>query len=172
MTEQTSPSVSIRDFFTREDANEGTTLPLFTPSGDPTDHWIKIRSIDSDEYRKAEMDMRRAIYSNPVEEGPKREAWLVEQRTKLIASLVIGWSLPDPCTIVAREELVREAPALSDKIEELASKRALFVKKKPQTFSGSPSNTSTSPSQSKAAKPQSGARLRKSSAKPRGSQKS
>ena len=47
--------MSMADFFTADEANEGEKLPLYTPDGVATSHYITVRGVDSDAYRLAQM---------------------------------------------------------------------------------------------------------------------
>jgi hypothetical protein len=58
----TSSILNMDAFYTRQKANEGIQLPLFLPDGTKTDHWIRIRGIDSDAFRIA----------NDTEHGDRR----------------------------------------------------------------------------------------------------
>ena len=49
------------DFFTRAKANEGERMPLSLPDGTPTDEWLQIRGVDSDEFRVALDEFRREL---------------------------------------------------------------------------------------------------------------
>ena len=45
--------VGMDAFFTRDKANEGIKVPLRTPEGKETDHYLVIRSQWSDDFQKA-----------------------------------------------------------------------------------------------------------------------
>lgn len=123
-------------FFTRAAANEGIVLPLYTPDGKRSEHWVRIRGVDSDEFRLAENEARReAVAIASIEDETVREKAAVEARLRLIASLVIGWSFEAECTRDTVVEFLREAPQIADAIDRAAAKRALFFASR---SSGSP----------------------------------
>lgn len=122
--------MSIKDFFTRENANEGIEVPLYRPgSKEKSGEWIRIRGVDSDEFRAAELESKRAMRSileNPdIKDKDKRHR---EELTKLLASLVISWSFPEECVRENIIELLSNAPQIEDAINTLAANRALFFK--------------------------------------------
>jgi hypothetical protein len=60
----TSSILDMGAFYTRQKANEGIQLPLFLPDGTKTDHWIRIRGIDSDAFRIAnDTEHRNALHA-------------------------------------------------------------------------------------------------------------
>lgn len=122
--------MSIKDFFTRENANEGIEVPLYRPgSKEKSGEWIRIRGVDSDEFRAAELESKRAMRSilenQDIKDKDKRHR---EELTKLLASLVISWSFPEECTRENIIELLSNAPQIEDAINTLAANRALFFK--------------------------------------------
>lgn len=122
--------MSIKDFFTRENANEGIEVPLYRPgSKEKSGEWIRIRGVDSDEFRAAELESKRAMRSileNPdIKDKDKRHR---EELTKLLSSLVISWSFPEECSRDNILELLSNAPQIEDAINTLAANRALFFK--------------------------------------------
>lgn len=141
MGKSETDSIGISDFFTRQSANEGTKVPLTLPDGTETEHWIRIRSVDSDEYRKAEAAMKREIYSWDEEDAATREEFLDNATLRLRASLIISWSFEEKCDEKAKLEMVKEAPAIGDRLEAISQKPVLFIKKKPGVSSKSPKST-------------------------------
>jgi hypothetical protein len=127
MKENTSPS----QFHTRQSANEGIDLPLSLPDGTATEHKIKIRGVDSEVFRKAEIESRRRAMEAAATKGKEGIApsEQLEERLFLIASLVISWSFEQECTIENVKAFLREAPQVADQIDSLAAKRSLFFKK-------------------------------------------
>lgn len=122
--------MSMKNFFTRESANEGIEVPLYDPqSGKRTDEWIRIRGVDSDEFRGAELVVKRAM--RLIVEDPKiidKDERHRAELTGLVASLVISWSFPEECTRKNVIEFLKNAPQIEDSINQLATKRALFFK--------------------------------------------
>lgn len=125
----------IEQFFTREKAEKGKELPLFFPDGSISEHSIFIRGIDSDHFKAAErQSVRRAV--DLTEQRKKDELTdeqvekeYEEEKLKLVASLVIRWTLPDDFTEENVIQLLREAPQIKDKINSLAADRKSFFGK-------------------------------------------
>lgn len=127
MTNKTQPSSGMEEFFTREKASLGIQLPLYTPSGAKTKHWLRIRGIDSDEFRAAEADARRdAMRVAAIENLEERRLAIQDAQRSLIATLVIGWSFPEECSHDNVMKFFREAPQIQDAVDKAASRRALF----------------------------------------------
>ena len=124
------------DFFTRAKANEGERMPLSLPDGTPTDEWLMIRGVDSDQFRHALDEFRRksltaASIKDLEEKAEKAEA----ARLELNAALVIGWSLDAEFTEAALLEFLREAPYVAAEVDRFASDRRRFFGK---SSTGSP----------------------------------
>jgi len=80
--------VSMEAFFTREKANEGIEVPLYLPSGEKSEHWLRIRGVDSDHFRLAEADSRRkAIDIATIEDTLERAKAIADAKLALIAEL-------------------------------------------------------------------------------------
>lgn len=147
--------IGMEAFYTRQKANEGIKLPLHLPSGEPTEHWLHIRGVDSDEFRLAEAESRRDALRVASIEDPRERAKAIDQaKIDLLAHLVIGWSFDKECTLEAVKEFLREAPQIADAIDRAASQRALFfgVKSSSSQDSPKPSSDSTN-DQKEASKP-------------------
>lgn len=118
------------DFFTRSKANEGEKLPLSLPDGTLTDEWLLIRGVDSDEFRDALDEHRRAILANAA---IKDETERAEQNRlaglKLHCALVVDWSFDAEFTQEAIEEFLQEAPHLAVEVDNFASNRKRFFRK-------------------------------------------
>lgn len=137
--------IGMEAFYTRQRANEGIKLPLYLPTGEPTEHWIHIRGIDSDEFRLAEVESRRdALRVASIEDPRERAKALEEAKIDLLAHLVIGWSFDKECTHEAVKEFLREAPQIADAIDRAASQRALFFAKESSNSQNSPKPSSDS----------------------------
>lgn len=129
-------------FFTRSIANEGIELPLYSPTGEKTEHWLRVRGIDSDEFRMAEANSKRdAFQVASVEDHMERARLIAESQRKLISSLVVGWSFEQECTQAAVMDFFREAPQIQEAVDRAASRRSLF-------FAGRSSSSPLSPSTS------------------------
>lgn len=130
MTDKTNANTSafgMEAFFTREKASLGVKLPLYTPTGAKTEHWLRIRGIDSDEFRAAEADARRdAVRVAGIEDLEERRLAIQDAQRSLIATLVIDWSFEQECTHENVMKFFREAPQIQDAVDKAASRRALF----------------------------------------------
>lgn len=143
--ETTDKKPAMEAFFTRSIANEGIQLPLYTPTGEKTEHWLRIRGIDSDEFREAEADAKRdafriASMENPVERAKE----IKESKLRLISSLVLGWSFEKEFSREAVMDFFREAPQIADAVDNAASRRALFFAGRSSSSPLTPSTSSVS----------------------------
>lgn len=119
------------DFFTRAKANEGERMPLSLPDGTPTDEWLLIRGVDSDQFRTALDDFRRELLAvtslkDENEKTDKTEA----ARLKLNAALIIGWSFEAEFSEPALLEFLRESPYIAAEVDRFASDRRRFFGKR------------------------------------------
>jgi len=138
----------MKEFFTKQVANEGIKLPLIRPSdGSETAHWLQIRGIDSDAYHRATRrykselpDIAATIAS--IDDEAKRldftDSARSEQEVKLMASLVAGWSFDEPCTEENVIEFLTQAPQVSDAIDKIAGKRSRFFTNNSASLKSSP----------------------------------
>ncbi|MGI9277482.1 MAG: hypothetical protein ACR2PT_21870 [Endozoicomonas sp.] len=118
------------NFFTRQKANEGIKLPLVTPDGETTEHFIMIRGIDSDAFREAETEARRsALQVAAIEDEVARNEAITAEKLTLMTSLVLDWSFDQTCSPDYIRNFLREAPQIADQIDQLAAKRSLFFAK-------------------------------------------
>lgn len=118
-------------FYTREKANEGIRLRLSTPEGAPTEHWIQIRGIDSDQYRRAQTALsRRAVEVAMIEDSDEYAAALDRMEQESRAALVIDWSLPIGLSTKEIVKFFQSAPQISDEVFRQAKSRTLFFNKK------------------------------------------
>lgn len=132
-------------FYTRERANEGIEVPLYTPDGQKTEHWMRIRGVDSDAFRLAEADSRRdAMRIAAIEDEKERSKEIAEAKLRLIAALVMDWSFDEECNEKNVIEFLRQAPQIADVIDQIAGKRALFFAKKSSSSQNLPSTNSGS----------------------------
>lgn len=132
-------------FFTRQRANEGIELPLDLPDGTPTKHRIRIRGVDSDQFRAANADSRRRLAELVMnrEKATVDPADTDNERFRLLASLVVSWTFELECTPDNVVTLLREAPQLAEQIDRIAAKRSLFFRNGSPTSSPSlPQNSS------------------------------
>lgn len=119
------------DFFTRAKANEGERMPLSLPDGTPTDEWLLVRGIDSDEFRMATDEFRRELLALASLKDEKERAEKSEAaRLKLNAAFVIGWSFEVEFTRDALLEFLRESPYITAEVDRFASDRRRFFGKR------------------------------------------
>lgn len=124
-------------FHTRAKSSEGVNVPLMLPDGSPTEHWVKVRGVDSDEYRRADSRARRrAIDIAQEKDEAKREDMIEDTKLDVLSVLVADWSFDRPCTPEEVKAFLREAPQIADLVDKTAYKRALFFVK-----SSTPSST-------------------------------
>ena len=121
----------MKEFFTRETANKGVKLPLYYPDGTVSEHWIRVRGVDSDHFRRAEAVAKRsAIELAQINNEDERAKLILEKELECIASLVASWSFPDACNLKNVVNFLHEAPQISEMINKFAIKRSEFFKKK------------------------------------------
>lgn len=130
MNPPTNPTASTMEaFFTRQRANEGIEVPLFLPDGTPTEHSLRVRGVDSDNFRQADAAARRGLLASAVDgDGAKLASAAVEARLDTLAALVVSWTFEKECTPANVKEFLREAPQIAEQIDRLAAKRSLFFK--------------------------------------------
>lgn len=130
-------------FHTRQFANEGIELPLYTPDGKRSEHWMRIRGVDSDEFRLAEAESKRDVMRiAQIENARDRTAEVELSKLTLIAALVISWSFPQECTRENVVAFLKEAPQIADAIDTAASKRSLFFAARLSSSANTPSTSS------------------------------
>ena len=136
-------TITMEQFFTRQRANEGIKLPLSLPDGTATEHHIHIRGIDSDIFKQAEQEGQRRVLElmTDLQDKAKAAQIMAEERLKVVAALVIGWSFSQSCTPENVLKLLKEAPQICEQVDRLASKRRLF-------FMAGSSSSTPSPAQS------------------------
>jgi hypothetical protein len=126
------------EFFTRDKANEGVTLPLFRPDdGAKTEHWLKILGVDSDAYFKAETAMRRAMPGVEAEakslNGSEEQLTFIaekqkEWQRKILAAIIADWSFDKECNEANKIEFLSNAPQIAKAVDAFVSDRRLFFR--------------------------------------------
>lgn len=145
MTDKNSTGLGMEAFYTRERANEGIKIPLYLPDGTKTEHWLRIRGIDSDHFRLAEAESKRdAMRVAMIEDPLERAKAIADAKLSLIAELVISWSFEKECTHENVKEFFRQAPQIADAVDQVASKRALFFAKRSSSSLSTPKPSSGS----------------------------
>jgi hypothetical protein len=128
-TTETVLAEGMNAFLTRGPANDGIELPLYTPDGNKSEHWVRILGVDSDKFRTADAaskrEMIKAVGENMGKDFDLNQA-VNDIKRRLIATLVIAWSFPQECTPENVEAFFKEAPQIMDSIDQAAGKRALF----------------------------------------------
>ncbi|KXJ45892.1 hypothetical protein [Marinobacter sp. Hex_13] len=118
--------VGMDAFFTRDKANKGIKVPLRTPEGKETEHFLVIRSQWSDDFQKAKAEAYRDEFAAIAGKGEVK----AEDRTVILAAaLVADWSFDEECTPENVQNLLRNAPQLRDMIDRYASNDARFFTK-------------------------------------------
>lgn len=133
MPKKTATKFSPQDFYTRQKANEGVKLPLCLPDGTPTDEYLVIRGVDSDQYRSAETsaNYETLMLMQRERQGKKKPDLEARKKIKLrlIASLVADWSLEEACSEKNIMQLLKEAPQILEDIDHFANDRKGFFNK-------------------------------------------
>lgn len=143
---------SMSRFYTRDGANEGTKIPLHHPDGSPSDDFLIIRSVDSDAFRDAESEAKRDILrSRGIDDIEERKTLASVAGMRMHVALIKDWSFDEECTEENIQIFLTGAPHIKDAIDQMASKRTLFVKKKSKPLK---SSRSTKPSKRKPPKAQ------------------
>lgn len=136
--------ITMKDFFSREKSNSGILAPLYYPNGGLSEHWIRVRGVDSDAFRRADTESRREMMDfarelardladkklTPEQEREARQAFLEQSKLKIIASLAIEWSLPEEFNRDMVITFLTESPHNADNIDKLVYDRVAFFKKK------------------------------------------
>ncbi len=136
----------VKDYFTRESANEGVKIPLVNPrTGNKKEDWIKIRGVDSDEFREANLkNSRRLIDIAKLKTDKAKKEAERKGRIELIASLIISWSFDMPCNDESKIELLTNAPRIADIVDSMSMVDALFIEKKRGKLKSTPNRNSNS----------------------------
>ncbi|MGL5525673.1 MAG: phage tail assembly chaperone [Aeromonas veronii] len=125
----------MKEFFTSDRAEEGVELPLITPEGKATEHWLRIRGVDSDVFRLAELEASRAAVEAANKPDPvERDKALLAVKTHLIAALVISWSFEQECTRDNVVTFFTKAPQIASAVDMKAGNRSSFFLQGPSSF--------------------------------------
>ena len=119
------------EFFIKDRAGKGAKLPL-TIDGDKTDHYVLVRGKDSDEYRQAtaESVIRGRDVMLSESSISERAKALIDERYKVLSSLISGWSFDEDVTAQSAYEFVSSVPdSISQAMDGLANDRAKYLKK-------------------------------------------
>jgi hypothetical protein len=97
---------------------EGVKLPLFDRQGNPSDDWIKVRSMHCEEFQ---MVMESAQQELRKGDGDQKELTLKAQ-----VQLVADWSFDEECNAENVRNFLVLAPHIASRIDKAAGNNALF----------------------------------------------
>lgn len=133
-------------FYTTERAETGVKLPLSSPEGRETDHYLVLRGIDSKNFRATEARLKsQSLNIAAISDDRERASVHLKQRVALSASLVKAWSFDLDCTLENIERFLIQAPQILDEIDRFTGNRALFTLES-MNSTDSPSNSTDSKS--------------------------
>jgi hypothetical protein len=128
------PTPAMEDFMTRSKANEGHQIPLYTADGRLSAHWLRVRGVDSDAFRKSQTKQTRRTSEIALLPEEEREEAILDATLEMQAALVAAWSFDMPCTLDNVKAFLREAPQIAAEVDKFASRRAFFFKKPLQSL--------------------------------------
>ena len=147
----------MKEFFTRERANEGVKLPLYHPDGTTSEHWLLVRGVDSDSFRRTETKSKqRVVELLALPDDNTREEKISEVEIDCIASLVADWSFPQELTHEAVVSFLTEAPQIREQVNSFAARRSVFFAKKLKPSTAGSRKKSSSKKDQQVQKSQSG----------------
>ncbi len=147
--------MKLSDFATRTEANEGKKLYLLLPDGTPTEEYLLVRGVDSDEFRAAKTAASRAVFEL-TQEQLKDKAFVhkfdEENEFKQFQAMIVGWSFDEEFTPENLKTLLTESPYIKDRVNNFSANRAEFFKKKPPASSSTLDTSESSTKGKKTAK--------------------
>jgi hypothetical protein len=111
-------------FYTRAPANAGRRVDLRTPSGEKTEHWLLVRSRWSDECRAAKDAALQAAAG--LRDPDEIQAAIRAAEVDVLASLIAGWSFPEPCNAATAREFLANAPQIAAQVDKFAGDDVRF----------------------------------------------
>ena len=128
----------MEEFFTRDSANDGVEVPLYTPDGKKTDHLLTILGVDSDKHHEAELKQKRLImalqgqFKNlpPEELEVMLSAAQRKSELEIYAALIQDWTFEQECNHANKIKFLTNAPQMGHMIDKVASDRSLFFGKR------------------------------------------
>jgi len=122
--------MEMKDFYTREVSNTGKRVPLYRPDGTLSDEHFVIRGVDSDTFRRADLNAKRKMMEagNLLDDIERADVVAVIER-ELVSSLVVEWSFPQECSPENVSLFFKEAPQLQKMVNVLAAQRSFFFEK-------------------------------------------
>ncbi|WP_413724650.1 phage tail assembly chaperone [Sodalis sp. RH16] len=139
--------MKLSDFATRSEANEGKKLFLLLPDGTPTEEYLLVRGIDSDEFRAAKTAASRAVFEltkAQLDDKAFIRKFDEDAEFTQFQALVIGWSLDEDFTPDNLKLLLTESPFIKERVNNFTANRAEFFKKKPPVSSDTPHSSESS----------------------------
>ena len=134
----------MEEFYTRGRAEDGVKIPLQTPEGAKTDHYLIVCGIDSDRFRQADIKAKRKMLELAAEtDDEKRTENLNSAKAELIASLVKDWSFDQECTRANVVSFLREAPQIMEQIDRVTANRPLFFTMQGSNSESTPESNSS-----------------------------
>lgn len=119
----------MKEFFTREVANEGKKVPLYLPNGEKSEHWLVLLGTDSDQFRLTEARSKRNVIEfAQIESASEREEAVEDAKRTLVASLISDWSFDQDCDEANKIELLKNAPQIGNMINLYCADRKNFFK--------------------------------------------
>jgi len=128
--------MSIEKFYTTGEANSGKIIPLFSPTGGATEHWVRARGVDSDIYVRACYEVQhkmiafRAELDEQLLTKEERTKKLIEKEIELerwkAAHIVMEWSFDIAVEIEEITKHFKKAPQLQESLNTVVMRRALF----------------------------------------------
>jgi hypothetical protein len=129
-------------FYTRDKANDGVRVDLFTPDGVKSGEWLMVRHVWSDAFADAEEaaklrvagklrdELQRSGLKGEDEIPPEVRAVIKaegrEARLDLLAALVSGWSFDSDCTPEAVRAFLHNAPQIAEQVDKIAGDTRRF----------------------------------------------
>lgn len=121
---------SIADFFTADLADKGISVDLLTPDKQPSGAWIKVKGMDSDDFRRASVERTRKGQKILKLEGVDRLDAQRQADAELIAAVTLEWSFTEPCTKENVVQLYLQAPDVFEQVNSAIADRGLLFKKR------------------------------------------
>lgn len=119
----------MKEFFTREVANEGKKVPLYLPNGEKSEHWLVLLGTDSDQFRLTEARSKRNVIEfAQIESASEREEAVEDAKRTLVASLISDWSFDQDCDEANKIEFLKNAPQIGNMINLYCADRKNFFK--------------------------------------------
>jgi hypothetical protein len=122
--------MDIEDLNTRDAAEEGAEVRIFNPlKKEMSDLFIKVKGIDSDEYRAKNAQLRQQIVASRM---AKEEFDAEQAEMDILVAITVGWrGLTDKGESVEFSEkkcrqLYRAAPYIRDQLDRFIADRANF----------------------------------------------